>query len=264
MTQDEIIEMWNSVIKYAPSEVRITEFAKLVAAKVINSTWTKEHWTEYEKTIAAVERETLAQPEQDIAALVTGMEVSIDVSTGDHDSGHRLFGVVDLVQENQGSKHDLILLVQEPKANFKEALANHIEDNLVMVAQPEQEPWCMKMNGCKTKCEDCPVEVAQPEQEPVAWLLTDKNINALQVESIQRLIDRLKYAHHTDLCVRINGQDEWFQADWLKHMVRVTPPQRTWEGLSVFEINDLVESTENEDYQDLVERTEAKLKEKNT
>ena len=33
MTQEEIIEMWNSVIKYAPSEVRITEFAKLVAAK---------------------------------------------------------------------------------------------------------------------------------------------------------------------------------------------------------------------------------------
>jgi hypothetical protein len=36
-------------------------------------------------------KEALAQPEQDIAALVTGMEVSIDVSTGDHDSGHRLF-----------------------------------------------------------------------------------------------------------------------------------------------------------------------------
>ena len=64
-------------------------------------------------------------------------------------------------------------------------------------------------------------------QEPVAWLLTDKNINSLQVDSIQRLIDRLKHAHHTDLCVRINGQDEWFQADWLKHMVRATPPQRT-------------------------------------
>ena len=68
--------------------------------------------------------------------------------------------------------------------------------------------------------------LAQPEQEPVAWLLTDKNINSLQVDSIQRLIDRLKHAHHTDLCVRINGQDEWFQADWLKHIVRVTPPQR--------------------------------------
>jgi len=68
---------------------------------------------------------------------------------------------------------------------------------------------------------------AQQEQKPVAWLLTDKNINSLQVDSIQRLIDRLKHAHHTDLCVRINGQDEWFQADWLKHMVRATPPQRT-------------------------------------
>ena len=65
------------------------------------------------------------------------------------------------------------------------------------------------------------------EQEPVAWLLTDKNINSLQVDDIQRLIDRLKHAHHTDLCVRINGQDEWVEADWLKHMVRATPPQRT-------------------------------------
>jgi hypothetical protein len=64
-------------------------------------------------------------------------------------------------------------------------------------------------------------------QEPVAWLLTEKNINSLQVDSIQLLINRLKHAHHTDLCVRINGQDEWFQADWLKHMVRATPPQRT-------------------------------------
>ena len=24
-----------------------------------------------------------------------------------------------------------------------------------------QEPWCMKMNGCKTKCEDCPEKVPQ-------------------------------------------------------------------------------------------------------
>ena len=68
--------------------------------------------------------------------------------------------------------------------------------------------------------------LAQTEQEPVAWLLTDKNINSLQVDSIQRLINRLKHAHHTDIRVRINGQDEWFQADWLKHLTRTTPPQR--------------------------------------
>jgi len=61
--------------------------------------------------------------------------------------------------------------VQDEKINpaitaIKEALA-------------QQEPWCMKMNGCKTKCEDCPVEVAQPEQEPVAddffRMIADRN-----------------------------------------------------------------------------------------
>ena len=82
----------------------------------------------------------------------------------------------------------------------------------------------MGKQGLTETFRETSAQLAQPEQEPVAWLLTDKNINSLQVDSIQRLIDRLKHAHHTDLCVRINGQDEWFQADWLKHMVRVTPP----------------------------------------
>jgi hypothetical protein len=98
------------------------------------------------------------------------------------------------------------------------------------------------------------------EQEPVAWLLTDKNINSLQVDSIQRLIDRLNHAHHTDVCVRINGQDEWFQADWLKHMVRATPPQRTWVGLTSHERMMCRSFYPDE----AVAKTEAKLKELNT
>jgi hypothetical protein len=106
--------------------------------------------------------------------------------------------------------------------------------------------------------------LAQSEQEPVAWMLTDKNINLLQVDSIQRLIDRLKHAHHTDLCVRINGQDEWFQADWLKHMVRVTPPQRTWVGLTDEEQRNIAYSDINcWDWGELMDATEAKLKQKN-
>jgi hypothetical protein len=28
-----------------------------------------------------------------------------------------------------------------------------------------QEPWCMKMNGCKTKCEDCPDEPPQRTEQ---------------------------------------------------------------------------------------------------
>ena len=68
--------------------------------------------------------------------------------------------------------------------------------------------------------------LAQPEQEPVAWLITDEKINSLQVGSIQRLIDRARHAHMTDIKLRINGQDEWYEADWLKHLTRTTPPQR--------------------------------------
>ena len=63
----------------------------------------------------------------------------------------------------------------------------------------------------------------QPEPEPVAWLITDEKINSIQVDSIQRLIDRAKHAHMTDIKLRINGQDEWYQADWLKHMTRTSP-----------------------------------------
>ena len=80
-----------------------------------------EYPQDHYEAITAI-KETLAQPEQgprDIAALVQGMEVSIDVSTGDHDAGHRLFGTVTLVQESQKSKHGLILLVQDPQPNFK-------------------------------------------------------------------------------------------------------------------------------------------------
>ena len=44
--------------------------------------------------------------------------------------------------------------------------ADHSEQHLDMV-KAQQEPWCMKMNGCTSKCEDCPVEVV--EQEPKFW-----------------------------------------------------------------------------------------------
>lgn len=46
-------------------------------------------------------------------------------------------------------------------------------------------------------------------------------------------------------------------------LYQAIPQQRTWVGLSVFEINDLVENTEYEDYHTLVETVEAKLRNKN-
>jgi len=103
-------------------------------------------------------------------------------------------------------------------------------------------------------------------QEPVAWLITDEKINSLQVDSIQRLVDRARHAHMTDIKLRINGQDEWHQADWLKHLTRTTPPQRTWVGLTDDEIaQGWKESWVTEQaWQSAVWWAEDKLRNKNT
>ena len=146
--------------------------------------------------------------------------------------------------------------------------------------------------------------LAQPEQEPVAWLITDEKINSLQVDSIQRLIDRAKHAHMTDIKLRINGQDEWHQADWLKHLTRTippaqpeqepvgwfgydqvtsiwfetnkgednsvplytSPPQRTWKNLTKTQINAIFcrNALKVDGGQSFARAIEAKLKEKNT
>lgn len=45
---------------------------------------------------------------------------------------------------------------------------------LIDAALAQDEPWCMKMNGCTSKCEDCPVEVAEPQ--PVAWYVERQHI----------------------------------------------------------------------------------------
>jgi hypothetical protein len=102
------------------------------------------------QAITAIKK-ALAQPVQpvqeptDIAALVEGMEVSIDVSTGEHDSDNRLFGTVTLAQENQGSKHGLILLIQDAKPNFQPA-------------PPEQEPVQQQAEPCIGKDPRCPCQ----------------------------------------------------------------------------------------------------------
>ena len=56
------------------------------------------------------------------------------------------------------------------------------------------------------------------EGSVVAFVLTDKNINHLQVNSVEALVARAKHAHMTDIKLRINGKDEWYEADWIKHL----------------------------------------------
>jgi hypothetical protein len=51
----------------------------------------------------------------------------------------------------------------------------------IKAALAQQEPWCMKMNGCKTKCADCPDE---PAQEPIT-VLTSAGYIADEDDDIQ-------------------------------------------------------------------------------
>ena len=45
-----------------------------------------------------------------------------------------------------------------------------------------------------------------------AWAI--RNLRSLAVE--------LKHAHHTDLVIRINGEDRHYEADWLRYLVPET------------------------------------------
>lgn len=51
-----------------------------------------------------------------------------------------------------------------------------------------------------------------------AWILTDERINDLQVSTVSTLVQRAGAAHFCNVYLRINGRDEVYEADWLKHL----------------------------------------------
>lgn len=74
MTREDIIRMareagidwhkhWND-----DESNRLERFAALVAADERNRLWTQKHWTEYERSIVAAEREACAQIAEDFDA----------------------------------------------------------------------------------------------------------------------------------------------------------------------------------------------------
>ena len=82
MTREDIIRMAREALKeddgedyYAYThqithwwgkEDEIVKFAQLIAAAERNRTWTQDHWTEYERSIAAEEREACAKVAENI------------------------------------------------------------------------------------------------------------------------------------------------------------------------------------------------------
>ena len=54
------------------------------------------------------------------------------------------------------------------------------------------------------------------------WFLPANSINDIQQLSVSDQISTCKKAHYTNLSIRINGQDEIHQADWVKHLIPIT------------------------------------------
>ena len=52
---------FSGVLEAEIDEFSLKDFEALVRADERNRTWTQEHWTEYERSIAAAEREACAQ-----------------------------------------------------------------------------------------------------------------------------------------------------------------------------------------------------------
>ena len=176
---------------------------------------------------------------------------------------------------------------------------------LVLATTPpqrtEQEPWCMKMNGCKTKCEDCPDEPPQPEQEPhalqglAAYLRCEaggvfvgspshdallqwaREVDAAkaQQEPKQEPVAWRTFDGEGGYDYRSYEDNESYADDWNKRnpnhsgwvdKLYTTPPQRTWVDLTdedISKISQRLGIDHDDSWTDLKQAIEAKLKQKN-
>jgi len=105
------------------------------------------------------------------------------------------------------------------------------------LAQPAQEPWCMKMNRCTTKCEDCPDE---PAQEPVGVFCEDDDIGYVRLIPHQQM--------------KLKAWDKLYTA----------PQQRPWVGLTEAQFLEATRLAENGNYLVAFVRIQEWLKEQNT
>ncbi|HAZ3476639.1 TPA: DUF551 domain-containing protein [Escherichia coli] len=97
------------------------------------------------KRIAELEAEPVSQA-YNLAELIEGMEVSIDVSTCDADLGNRYFGTVTEALELDTAKNGYILLVQDAEPNF-DVNGNYpvTPDGWISCSErmPNDAQWCV-------------------------------------------------------------------------------------------------------------------------
>lgn len=108
------------------------------------------------RTVRAAWHHELEKPNQPVSQtynlpeLIEGMEVSIDVSTCDADSGNRYFGTVTEVSELYTAKNGYILLVQDAKPNFDVNGNTPVQSPIDHGYRPECE-----CSGCKATARIC-------------------------------------------------------------------------------------------------------------
>ncbi|HBE4556989.1 TPA: ead/Ea22-like family protein [Escherichia coli] len=97
------------------------------------------------KRIAELEAEPVSQA-YNLAELIEGMEVSIDVSTCDADLGNRYFGTVTEALELDTAKNGYILLVQDAEPNFDVNGSSPVTpDSWISCSErmPAQDDWIL-------------------------------------------------------------------------------------------------------------------------
>ena len=50
------------------------------------------------------------------------------------------------------------------------------------------------------------------------WILPREKVNSVQAETIAKTIVMAKHAHYVNVRIRINGEWQEMEADWIKHM----------------------------------------------
>ncbi|EFS2936129.1 DUF551 domain-containing protein [Escherichia coli] len=123
-------------------EMAITDYALQAAGTVDELVAALES---AEKRIAELEAEPVSQA-YNLAELIEGMEVSIDVSTCDADLGNRYFGTVTEALELDTAKNGYILLVQDAEPNF-DVNGNYpvTPDGWISCSErmPNDAQWCV-------------------------------------------------------------------------------------------------------------------------
>lgn len=78
--------------------------------------------------------------------------------------------------------------------------------------------------------------------EVIGYFLPADALNEPMRESLDALIERSKHANYTDVRSRINGDYEYFQADWIKHLALYSSSQ--YDPALVRELIELVKDNE--------------------